>query len=694
MTASTVDESESTTPLGKQVTAIVNAGLEFSRQTQACDGYWVGRLESNSCMEAEWILALYVLGLEDHPLTKRLGRALLKEQRTDGSWEVFRDAPNGDINTSVECYTALRCIGCPADSAELIKARKWILLHGGLRKTRVFTRYWLALLGEWPWRSTPNLPPEIVHCPQWFVFNIYNFASWARATLMPLSILSAKRPVVRLPPDRQLHELFPGGREQFDTQLPKPQKWLSWENLFLRLDRWLHRLQDWKVIPFRQAAADRVLSWIVQHQDADGVWGGIQPPWIYSLLALHFSGYHLEHPVLKRGLDALNDRRWRIDIEEATYISASTSPVWDTVLTLQAIQEAEAEETLSDSVQQAVHWLINRQVRHVGDWAVHAPQVQPGGWAFEYENVYYPDVDDTAVAVMVLSRLQANKDIDLTLVAKATERAEQWLLGMQSSSGGWAAFDRGNNRVFLTKIPFADFGEALDPPSVDITSHVLEALAHRGYTQQHPAVTRALAFIQSEQESNGSWFGRWGVNYIYGTAAVLPALRAVGLDMTEDWVVRAADWLAHHQNPDGGWGESCASYVDPIAHGCGPSTAAQTAWALMGLCAVRRSSDLETVRQGVHWLIAHQISTENSLPTSSTKSTLSTAGGTWIDRAFTGTGFPGYGVGQNVAHHKSGTQAKLSQGIELSRAFMLSYHLYSHYFPITALARANKTFEL
>lgn len=651
----------------------IEAGLRWSLEHQRPDGHWVGRLETNCCMEAQWILALHFIGWTDHPVRDELVRAVLREQRSDGSWEVFRDAPAGDINTTVECYAALRSVGVSPDDERLAKARAWILDRGGLGKVRVFTRYWLALIGVWPWERTPNLPPEIVFAPKWFVFSIYNFASWARATLMPLAVLSAYRPVRPLSEGDRLDELFPEGRDRFDWSLPNPPRALSWERLFLWIDRVLHRLQSLRLTPGREAALARVTEWIVAHQDADGVWGGIQPPWVYSVLALHARGWDRRHPVMAAALGALEDPRWRVQIDDASYMSASVSPVWDTLLTLLAMQDCGAEADCGPSFHRGIDWILDRQVRAEGDWSVKVPQAEPGGWAFEYENLAYPDLDDTAVALIVLARFRDRAGPRSARVEEAIRRAVAWVRAMQCSSGGWAAFDRDNDREFLTKIPFCDFGEVLDPPSVDVTAHVLEALALLGVDRNDPAVRRAVSWVRAEQEEDGSWFGRWGVNYVYGTGAVLPALAALGEDMSEPAFQRAADWLVAHQNPDGGWGESCSSYMDPAAKGRGVSTASQTAWAIMGLLAVARATDASATRRGLAWLAAQQ------------------RDGTWDEPQYTGTGFPGYGVGLRIRLDDPGLEERLAQGVELSRAFMINYHLYRHYFPLMALGRARRS---
>ena len=648
------------------------------------DGYWVGRLESNSCMEAEWILALHFMGLSDHPdyaeLRQGMVRALLSEQREDGAWQIYHEAPAGDINATVESYAALRVAGISPDDERLCKARAWIEAKGGLRKIRVFTRYWLALIGVWPWEKTPNIPAEVIRFPTWFPFSIYNFASWARATLMPIGVLSARRPVVPLPDGDQLDELFPGGRDAFDFSLPKKGKGpLSWERFFLGADRALHRLQDAGLVPWRKATVARGVEWIISHQDADGVWGGIQPPWIYSLMALHSEGYAHSHPVMAKGLGALLDERWQSQTENGTYVQACTSPVWDTLLSLLALQDAEAESLNKEGMSRAIDWVLSKEVRVKGDWAVKVPDAEPGGWAFEYENLNYPDIDDTAIGMMILSRVRNQPEWREKGVEQVLERAQNWVFAMQSENGGWGAFDKDNSKPILTKIPFSDFGEAVDPPSVDVTAHVLEGLGLIDVGADHPSVRNGLDFIRERQRPNGSWFGRWGVNYVYGTGAVLPALKAVGEDMHQPYVHKAADWLIETQNRDGGWGETCASYMDPSLsgryemNGDGPkSTASQTGWALLGLVAVDRPGDVDAVRKGVEYLMERQ------------------ADGTWDEPEFTGTGFPGYGFGDEMKFDDPDAVAQLKQGRELGRGFMINYHMYRHYFPLMALGRARK----
>ncbi|HID98617.1 MAG TPA: squalene--hopene cyclase, partial [Thermodesulfobacteriaceae bacterium] len=421
--------------------------------------------------------------------------------------------------------------------------------------------------------------------------------------------------------------------------------------------------------PFRNLARTKCIEWIIRHQDADGIWGGIQPPTIYSLMALHHEGYRLDHPVLARCFHAL-DTHWSHEVDGCIYIHASESPVWDTLLSVMAQLDCGLEPGGSDSMYRAIHWLMDRFVEAPGDWQVYVRGVQTGAWAFERANTWYPDVDDTAVALTVLARIRRFMK-DSSAIDRAMSIATGWIEAMQCSNGGWAAFDRDNDSRLVTRIPFCDFGEALDPPSVDVTAHVLEAFGLMGRGMDDPVVARAIQYVKNEQEPEGSWFGRWGVNHIYGTAAVLPALEAVGEDMSSQYCIRAGDWIAAHQNTDGGWGESCGSYMDDSLRGKGESTASQTGWALMALLALKADKYRKAVDEGVRWLLDRQ-----------------KKDGTWDEPQYTGTGFPGYGIGKRTNLEKAAEE--LDQGAELARGFMINYNMYRHYFPLMALGRARK----
>ena len=659
-----------------KLNACIRQAIHHSDLHQNNEGFYIGDLESNSCMEAQWVLAMHFLGVKDDPKHPDVIQAILNEQRPDGSWEIYYDAPQGDINTTVECYAALRCAGFDPDSAPLRRARRQIFAYGGLQAVRVFTKYWLALIGEWPWCHTPMLPPEIIFLPRQFPLNIYRFASWARATMLPIALLTARRPVRPFPPDRRLDELFPEGRVRFDYRSPQKFKGLCWENFFIAADYVLNQYNTSGWHPLRANARKRCIRWIVDHQDADGVWGGIQPPMIYSLMALNAEGYACTHPVIAAGLNAFANH-WSYRKKGALYICASESPVWDTLLTMLAQLDCDVNPRHSEALLSAFIWIMEQFVIAPGDWQVHVRNVHPGAWAFERANTHYPDVDDTAVALIVLSEMRSSFE-NTAAIDRAIRLATAWLCGMQYANGGWGAFDKDNNSTLVTRIPFSDFGETLDPPSVDVTAHVVEALGklggRQGWDRKHEVVRRASAYIKQEQEADGSWFGRWGVNYIYGTAAVLPALKAIGEDMTAAYIRRAGDWIASHQNPDGGWGESCASYMDDRYRGCGPSTASQTAWALIALLATADRNYDDVLIRGAQWLIACQ------------------RNGTWDEPYYTGTGFPGYGVGERTDLKQAAQN--LAQGAELSRGFMINYNLYRHYFPLMALGRIRRHFGL
>jgi squalene-hopene/tetraprenyl-beta-curcumene cyclase len=642
--------------------------MTWLKQNQDPAGFWVGMLESNSCMEAEWLLAMYFVGYE-HPRQQDLVNTIVNSQRPDGSWETYYDAANGDINSTVECYAALRAVGMSADDERLVRAREWIFDHGGLSGVRVFTRYWLALLGEWPWERTPNLPPEIIANPKWFPFNIYNFASWARATLLPLAVLSARRAVRALPADRRLDELFPEGRERMNYKLPRRGRMLGWRRIFLLSDRIVHWYQRPGLTPGRETAIKACIEWIIRHQDADGAWGGIQPPWVYSLMALSVENYDLDHPTMAKGFAAL-DSHWSYERDGTLHIQASESPVWDTMLAALAMEDC--NESASPEMDAAIDWLLDKQITEfVGDWGQKVEDLKPGGWPFERANLHYPDIDDTAVALIVLARLPESRRSS-ERVQRAIERGRDWILGLQCKNGGWAAFDKDNDKLIISKIPFCDFGEALDPPSADVTAHALEAFGLLGYTREHSAIDRAYHFLLAEQEDDGSWFGRWGVNHIYGTAAVLPALAEIGDDMSAQHVKRAAQWIAEHQNPDGGWGETCASYMDKNLRGKGASTASQSAWAIMALVAASDDKYLTVIRDGLDYLVGTQRSD-----------------GSWDEPYYTGTGFPGYGFGARLDLRDEATKKRIAQGTELQRGFMINYNLYRHYFPLMAMGRAR-----
>ncbi|WP_371783659.1 squalene--hopene cyclase [Streptosporangium subroseum] len=595
----------------------LDAACDHLLDLQSPEGWWKAELQTNVTMDAEDLLLREFLGIRTEEDTAEAARWIRSEQRDDGTWANFHGGP-GNLSTTIEAYAALRLAGDRTDAPHMWAAARFIRESGGIEASRVFTRIWLAMFGQWRWEKLPVLPPEMVFLPPWFPLNVYDWACWARQTIVPLTIVSARRPVRPLPFD--LAELRTGRLVR-----PRPR------GVFTALDRALHRYERRPVPGLRQAALRRAAEWIVARQESDGSWGGIQPPWVYSLIALHLQGYHLDHPVMKKGIAGLD--RFTIRDEKGRRLEACQSPVWDTVLAVNGLLDAGLPGD-HPALVKASGWLLAEEIRSPGDWSVRRPSLPPGGWAFEFDNDGYPDIDDTAEAILALRRVR-HPD-----VRPAVDRAVRWITGMASRDGGFGAFDADNTRELCKKLPFCDFGAVIDPPTADVTAHVVEALAAE--RPDSPVVRRAVVWLLKAQEADGSWFGRWGANHVYGTGAVLPALVAAGVRPGSPCVRRAVTWLERHQNGDGGWGEDLRSYSDPAWIGRGHSTPSQTAWALLALLAAGERSP--AVRGGVEWLVGHQ-----------------RADGTWDEPHFTGTGFPG--------------------------DFYINYHLYRLVFPISALGR-------
>ncbi|PKW17506.1 squalene--hopene cyclase [Saccharopolyspora spinosa] len=610
------------------------AGRDYLLSLQHPDGWWKGELETNVTMDVEDLLLRQFLGIRTATETEQAARWIRSQQRPDGTWANFYGGP-GDLSTTVEAYTALKLAGDDVDAEHMAVARDWILACGGLEATRVFTRIWLALFGEWSWDELPAMPPELVLLPKWFPLNVSDWGCWARQTVVPLTVVCTLRPCRNLGIDvRELRTGRAAGQV-------RPQ-W-SWKYGFHALDRVLHGYHRRPLKGLRKHAMLRAAEWIVARQEADGSWGGIQPPWVYSLLALHLLGYPLDHPVLRHGLAGLEGFliREQTPAGPVRRLEACQSPVWDTVLGMQALRDAGVPADHL-SLRRATDFLLTEEIRVKGDWSVRRPNLPPGGgWAFEFDNDGYPDIDDTAEALLALNRVEHP---DREVVRGAIERGVRWLRGMQSRDGGWGAFDADNTRALARKLPFCDFGEVIDPPSADVTAHVVEALAALGHDDR--VVRRGVKWLLDNQEKDGSWFGRWGANHVYGTGAVVPALVRAGLEPDHRALRRAVRWLERHQNADGGWGEDLRSYRDPKWIGRGDSTASQTGWALLALLAVGRHGT-DAVQRGTQYLARTQ-----------------RVDGGWDEPQFTGTGFPG--------------------------DFYINYHLYRVIFPLTALGRYQR----
>ncbi len=624
------------TPDEERLHKSVEAAQRWLLEDQHPEGFWWGELESNTSITSEYLLLTHHLGIGDPERWAEIAAYLRGKQSAEGYWSQYYEGP-GDISTTIETYFALKLAGEDPDAPHMVRAREWILAQGGIAKARVFTKLWLALFGQYDWDRLPVMPAWINLLPTWFPINLYEFASWARATIVGVTVIFATRPVATLPAGAGVQELWRDPSERRQFAVSRPPRQVSWGGFFYGLDKVLRFLDRNHIRPFQRRSLVTAERWLVDRQEADGAWAGIQPPWVYAILALRSLGYPLDHPVIQKALQGFERFTWR---EKGTLRTESCqSPVWDTGLAAIALLDSGLAAD-HPALTKSAEWLLQEQVFSGGDWQVKNPHTPPGGWAFEFDNDVYPDVDDTAVVMIALDGIALS---DEARKRRAVEEGTRWMLSMQCGDGGWGAFDVENTKQFLTQIPFADFGEVLDPPTADVTAHALEFLGRKGYRGEYPPAARALAFLYELQEPDGSWWGRWGVNYIYGLGAVLPALAELGESMTQPAVRKAVGWLRAHQLPDGGWGESCDSYADPTQAGAGPSTPSQTAWALLALIAAGEAGSEEAAR-GVQYLIERQRSD-----------------GTWDEPEFTGTGFPG--------------------------DFMINYHLYRHYFPLMALGR-------
>jgi len=614
---------------------------------QQPEGYWVGELEGDTILESEYILLLAYLGRQDSREAQQAARYILRQQLPDGGWSMY---PGGavEISASVKAYFALKLTGHDANAEFMRRARAAILACGGADAVNSFTRFYLALLGQISYDQCPAVPPELVLLPDWFPVNLYSVRDWSRTMLVPLSIMSACQPVTEIDSNHGIRELF----------LKSPADWpelhcpglhggkgfVSWDRFFRTVDRAWKWCQRWNLLPARRRGLLAAERWILERfQGSDGL-GAIFPPMVWSVIALRALGYDDSTPALSycyRQIEGLF-----IVEDETLRVQPCKSPVWDTAITLRALA-ASGVDGETAAVERAVEWLLDMQIDRRGDWA-RTVDAEPGGWCFEHANDFYPDLDDTAMVVMALAdQCEATPAERLpSLVSRASQaitKAERWMFAMQNRDGGWGAFDRDNDREFLCYVPFADHNAMIDPSTPDLTARVLEALSRLGHRIGNPMVDRAVEYLRRTQEADGSWFGRWGVNYIYGTWQVLTGLAAIGLPACDPLMTSGGQWFLSHQHPSGAWGESPDSYADPQLRGQGPATASQTAWAVLGLLAAGLG-DHEAAARGIRYLLTRQLDD-----------------GTWEEPEFTGTGFP--------------------------RVFYLRYHLYRIYFPLLALSR-------
>lgn len=602
--------------------------------------HWEGRVYDNTTITAEYVMFLRFLGLLDETTKQKAKKAILEAQQTDGTWNLHYNGPSNH-SANVEAYFALKMCGVSKNDPAMKKARDRIIEQGGIENTRVFTKIHLCLFGEYAWDAIPAISPELMLLPKQAPIHIYEFSSWSRSVIVPLLIIFDHKPVQKLTSDERLIELKV---TKPSISLTRKIRNISQVSLFeteqvFKMTQQLVKIYEKSPVkPLRKKALDMAEKWIIEHQDPNGNWGGIFPAHTNSILALYLRGYPLEHPYIQKGLKSL--RTYAEETDDYLRMQSTESPVWDTAIGMYALTES-GFATDHPKMVASRNWLVKKQITECyGDWIHKSLKPRPGGWPFEQENDQYPDLDDTSLAILALLPHEKHD----AMVSNSIERGIEWILGMQGSDGGWGAFDRDNNKHILNDIPFADLKSLLDPSTPDITGHVLEALGHAGIGGDHPAVIRAIEYLKGSQEADGSWFGRWGVNYIYGTSAALCGLQAVGCNMSQTFIMKAVHWLQTVQNLDGGWGETCESYDHQKYMPLYYSTPSQTAWGLLGLMSCEKSSP-EAIERGIQLLIR----TQNS-------------DGSWDEPEWTATGFPSH--------------------------FYLRYDYYRLYFPLIALARA------
>ena len=643
-----------------QVKEAITRAKNYLFSQQHPDGYWCGELEADSTLESDYIMVHTLLGTGEERRRKGAVAQILRKQNDDGGWSIFAGGPS-NISASVKAYFALKLMGWSPNHQVLVNARQWILEHGGVVNCNTFTKLYLCFFGQYEYDAVPAIPPEIVLFPNWCYFNIYEISSWSRAILVPLSIAYAKKPFKKLAPEHAIDELFVGGKRNANLHLRwDRERIVGWRNFFLLIDRLLHWAERVHIRPLRQIALRKAEQWIIKRVDMTDGLGAIYPAMLNAILALRCLGYSLDDPQTIRAMDEFE----KLGIEEppspdspepAFRMQPCMSPVWDTAYALYVLGEAGVSRT-DPRLLRAADWMLSKEVRHLGDWAVKVRNTQPGGWYFEFNNEFYPDTDDSAQVLLALNKVDNNARERYQY--EVCQRAIRWIFAMQCRNGGWASFDKDNTKMVFENVPFADHNAMLDPPTVDITGRILEMLATYGYTQKDRRVQKAIKFIYSVQEPDGSWFGRWGVNYLYGTFLVLRGLEAIGVWNHEPQIQQAAEWVRSVQNADGGWGESCASYDNPAMRGVGPSTPSQTSWAILGLLAAGDTRS-DSLAKGTRWLMERQRadgSWDESMGEGAAKQSV-----------ITGTGFP--------------------------RVFYLAYHLYRNYFPLLALSNYKRALE-
>ena len=622
----------------KRLNKVIKRSVDRFLSIQNAEGYWVFDLEADTTIPSEYVLLQRFLGIQMTPdLKDRIANYIRGRQLDNGGWPLFYDGDE-DLSCTVKAYFALKLLGDAVDAPHMTRARNLILGLGGAARVNVFTRITMALFGQIPWRTAPAMPVEIMLLPKWFFFHLHKISYWSRTVIVPLLILYARQPVCNLGPEESIAELFQEPAQNL-RNIDRYQSGDLAKSLLILLDRALKVVRPF--MPKRPArkAVKIAERWTLKRMGEGGL-GAIFPAMANAVMALKVLGYPGDHPDFVRGLQSIEDLM--VTHGEETFCQPCVSPIWDTCLSLSALREAGIPAD-HEAITDAVGWLFKKLITSKGDWTYRASNLKPAGWAFQFENTYYPDVDDTPMVLMALQRARA---LDKAEYRNKMEKAVNWLVGMQSSDGGWGAFDLDNNYLYLNKIPFADHGALLDPSTSDLTGRCLELLSMLGYGLEFPPVSKALEFLKKEQEECGAWFGRWGVNYVYGTWSVLKGLKQVGEDMSQPYIRKTVAWLKSCQNPDNGWGESCNSYAGVSFAGKGKSTVSQTAWALLGLMAAGEVKS-SAVQRGIHYLLNAQ-----------------DRQGNWNEKLYTGTGFP--------------------------MVFYLRYHGYCQYFSLWALGEYRR----
>jgi squalene-hopene/tetraprenyl-beta-curcumene cyclase len=616
-----------------RVDAAVERGVQHLLSLQVAEGYWWGELEADTTLESDCILLHHILQDGQNARVRKFANYIRKKQLPDGGWNIYPGGP-AELSTCVKAYYALKLAGDLPDAPHMLRARKRIHELGGLERTNSYVRFYLAMIGAIGWDMAPAIPPELMLVPRWLPVNLYEMSSWTRAIIIPLSIIYAVKPDWRSKHCESVDELFAESANA-KAAFAWSRKIISWRNVFLAADKALklHERMPWK--PFRKRAMAKAQRWLFEHVERSEGLATIIPAMANSIYAMLAVGFTPNDPLVQRELGWIN--AYEIEEGETLRMQPCISPVWDTAIAMVSLEEA-GVDAQHPALKTATRWLIDHQILGPGDWQVKNKDGAPGGWAFEFRNDFYPDVDDTAFVLMALQRAGSEPQ----RLEQTARRGLAWLLSMQNRDGGWGAFDRDNDNATLTNIPFADHNAMIDPSSADVAARSIECLGNFGWPASHPAIQKALAYLRREQTPDGAWYGRWGVNYVYGTSGVLRAMEAIGCNDSVE-CRRATEWLKSVQNPDGGFGESCKSYEDPKLKGKGKSTASQTAWGLIGLLAAVGSEDA-SVSRAVEWLTEHQ-----------------SEDGSWDEDEFTGTGFP--------------------------CVFYLKYHLYRNSFPLYALAR-------